>query len=144
MSTTKDAASLTGLVKKAQPDLTRYETMYKTIHMNPELGHQESETAALILQHLQSLSNDFEIRTKIGGHGLIALLRNGPGKTVMLRADMDALPVVEKTNLDYASKKKQIDLDGKETPVMHGRWTGCVMDYDLCPADNRLLSSVWT
>lgn len=144
MSTTKDATSLTALVKEAQPDLTPYEALYKTIHLNPELSHQESETAALIVQHLQTLSNDFEIRTKIGGHGLIALLKNGPGKTVMLRADMDALPVAERTNLDYASHKNQIGADGKETPVMHGRSTEPVMGCALRPADNLLLSSVWT
>lgn len=145
MSATKDAAAaLTALVKKTQPDLKRYEALYKTLHLNPELSHQESETAAAVVQHLQSLSQDFDIRTKIGGHGLIALLKNGPGKTVLLRADMDALPVAEKTGLEYASIKKMISADGKETPVMHGRSTDDDMRHVLCPADRHLLYSVWS
>lgn len=107
-------------VKKSLPNLETYESLYKTIHANPELSHQESETAALIVDRLRSLSGDFETRTNIGGHGLIAILRNGNGKTVLLRADMDALPVAERTDLEYSSHKKQLGADSQETPVMHG------------------------
>lgn len=56
---------------------------------------------------------------KIGGHGVVGVLENGPGPTVLLRADMDALPVPELTGLEYASKKKGIDPDGKEVSIMH-------------------------
>lgn len=116
-----EPSSVKSIVQHARPGLQVYESLYKTIHANPELSHQESETAALVVKHLKSLGGDFDIRTGIGGHGLIAILRNGDGKTVMLRADMDALPVAERTNLEYASHRKQIDDDGKETAVMHGR-----------------------
>ena len=121
MSLTNKAQSLKDIIKDIKPDPTVYESLYKTIHLNPELSHQESETAALIVDHIESISRDIEVRTKIGGHGLIAVLRNGDGKTVMLRADMDALPVAERTGLEYASHKKQLGADGKETPVMHGK-----------------------
>ncbi|KAL2395104.1 N(alpha)-acyl-glutamine aminoacylase [Exophiala dermatitidis] len=107
------------LIEDARPDMAGYETLYKYIHKHPELSHQEAETASLIVQQLEALSADLEIRTGIGGHGLVAILRNGPGSTVLLRADFDALPVAEKTNLEYASVRTQIDSSGKETPVMH-------------------------
>lgn len=94
--------------------------MYKTIHANPELSHQEAETAALVVDHLRKLSQDFEIRCNIGGHGLIAILKNGPGEVVLLRADMDALPVAERTGLEYASKKKAVDIRGDLKDVGHG------------------------
>lgn len=116
MSTTTAA-----VIRECRPDLTTYEAVYKNIHANPELSHCESETASLIIQHLRGLSADFEIRAGIGGHGLIAILQNGTGKTVLLRADIDALPVTERTGLEYASLRRQIGNDGKEMPVMHGR-----------------------
>lgn len=109
------------LIEDARPDMAGYETLYKYIHKHPELSHQEAETASLIVRQLKALSANFEIRTGIGGHGLVAILRNGPGSTVLLRADFDALPVAEKTNLEYASVRTQIDSSGKETPVMHGK-----------------------
>lgn len=109
------------VIEGARPDLMIYESLYKKIHANPELSHQESQTASLIVQHLRELSTHLDIRTGIGGHGLIAILRNGAGPTVLLRADMDALPVAERTNLEYASFRKQLRSDGKETPVMHGK-----------------------
>ncbi|OAL27632.1 hypothetical protein AYO20_09705 [Fonsecaea nubica] len=114
MSSTKAA-----VIRECRPGLTAYEAVYKKIHANPELSHCESETASLIIQHLRGLSADFEIRAGIGGHGLIAILHNGSGKTVLLRADIDALPVAERTGLEYASLRRQIGRDGKETPVMH-------------------------
>ncbi|EXJ86977.1 hypothetical protein A1O3_03932 [Capronia epimyces CBS 606.96] len=119
MSSTEQPPSSREIIKTFRPDLQVYESLYKTIHLNPELSHQESQTAALIVDHLKHLSDEFEIRTNIGGHGLIAILKNEPGKTILLRADMDALPVAERTNLEYASHKRQLGADGKETPVMH-------------------------
>lgn len=118
-------SSLRSTIDRCRPDLKTYESLYKQIHANPELSHQEIETAALISQHLTKLSSGFEIRNGIGGSGLIAILKNGPGKTVMLRADMDALPVAEKTGLEYASQKKQVNSSGKEVSVMHGECPLC-------------------
>lgn len=102
------------------PDLTKYEALYKKLHANPELSHQERETSSLVAQHLRNLDGGLDIHTEIGGFGLFATLRNGNGATLLLRADMDALPVAERTNLEYASTRKQLDKNGKETPVMHG------------------------
>ena len=115
------ADSIRAIVEGSHPQLQTYESLYKTLHANPELSHQESESAALILKHLISLSSDFDIRTHIGGNGLIAILKNGAGETVLLRADMDALPVKEMTGLDYASHKQATDIHGEVQHVMHGR-----------------------
>jgi metal-dependent amidase/aminoacylase/carboxypeptidase family protein len=109
------------LVDRYRTDLTEYEEIYKKLHANPELSDLEEETANLIEKHLRKLSSDLEIKTKIGGFGLIAICRNGIGRTVMLRADFDALPVAEKTGLEYASEKKMQDVHGDVKPVMHGR-----------------------
>ncbi len=102
-------------------DLSQYEEIYKTLHANPELSNMEEQTAKLIESHLRALSPDLGIKTKIGGHGLIAICKNGSGKTILLRADFDALPVEEKTGLEYASKKKMQDVNGDLKPVMHGK-----------------------
>ena len=105
-----------------RPELSSYEQLYKHLHANPELSTQERETAELVIKHLRQLSSDLDIRTNIGGCGLAAILKNGSGKTVLLRADMDALPVREKTGLPYASTKTMKDTDGLEKPVMHGKF----------------------
>lgn len=105
-----------------RPDIHPYEALYKHLHTHPELSTQEAETAATILSHLKTLPNSakLSIRTGIGGHGLTATLPNGAGPTILLRADFDALPVLEQTGLPYASTARQIDdRDGVEKPVMH-------------------------
>lgn len=115
--------TFSNLIKSHRPDLTPYETFYKALHLDPELSLQESKTAAKIQSHLTSLG--FETTTSIGGHGLIGIFRNGgdgqsSSKTVLIRADMDALPLAEITGLPYASTKRMIDVaDGVEKPVMH-------------------------
>jgi amidohydrolase len=96
------------------PDL---EALYKDVHSHPELSMQETRTAALAAQRLKAAG--FEVTTGIGKTGVVGLLRNGDGPTVMLRADMDALPVEEATGVPYASKVKATDRDGKSVPVMH-------------------------
>jgi len=90
----------------------------KWFHAHPELSFQEQETAAAIVKHLETF-NAYEIHASIGGHGVAAVLKNGPGKTILLRADIDALPVEERTGLEYASKKTMKDLEGMEKKVMH-------------------------
>ena len=117
-------SSLTAILDKHRPDLATYEDLYKYLHANPELSMQEKETAQLIAERLSKLSSDLDIRKNIGGHGLVAILKNGAGKTVLLRADIDALPVAEKTGLPYASKKTMKDVDGIVKPVMHGEHLG--------------------
>lgn len=113
-------AAISELVNKHRPDLAPYEELYKYYHANPELSNQEKETAAHIAKYLgEKISPDFDIRPNIGGHGIAALFHNGPGPTILLRADFDALPVEERTGLPYASKKRMRDADGVEKPVMH-------------------------
>ncbi|KAL9617895.1 MAG: hypothetical protein Q9160_007322 [Pyrenula sp. 1 TL-2023] len=108
------------LIARHLPDLGPFETLYQHFHAHPELSTQESSTAATIASHLRSLSSSLDIKTGIGGHGLCAILRNGPGKIVLLRADIDALPIIEKTGLPYASTQTQHDnTDGLVRPVMH-------------------------
>lgn len=112
-------SSISELVDSVKLDLGPYEELYKHFHSHPELSNQEKETAATIVAHLSKL-DAFEITTEIGGHGFAGVMKNGPGNTVLLRADMDALPVKETTGLPYASTKTMMnDRTGDETPVMH-------------------------
>jgi hippurate hydrolase len=96
------------------PDL---EKLYTDIHAHPELSMQETRTAGMAAEHLQQAG--FDVTTAVGKTGVVGLLRNGDGPTVMLRADMDALPVEEATGVDYASKVKVTGEDGQSVPVMH-------------------------
>ena len=112
-------SNISSLVEKHRPELDKYEELYKHFHANPELSNQEKETAARCVEELKKISGDFDCRTGIGGHGIAALLKNGEGPTILLRADFDALPVEERTGLPYASKKRMVDADGREKPVMH-------------------------
>jgi amidohydrolase len=96
------------------PDLA---TIYKDIHSHPELSMQETRTAGVAADHLRALG--YEVTTGVGKTGVVGLLRSGEGPTVMLRADMDALPVQEATGLPYASKVTAADSAGKSVPVMH-------------------------
>ncbi len=93
------------------------ESVYKDIHSHPELSMQENRTARIAADHLGAAG--YEVTTGVGKTGVIGLLRNGDGPTVMLRADMDALPVEEATGLPYASGATATDSDGKTVPVMH-------------------------
>ena len=96
------------------PDL---EKLYKDVHSHPELSMHETRTAGLAADRLNAAG--YEVTTGVGKTGVVGLLRNGDGPTVMLRADMDALPVTEATGLPYASIVTSTDDDGKSTPVMH-------------------------
>ncbi len=99
------------------PALDNFYAAYKDFHLHPELGKQESRTASIVADFLKSLG--YRVETKIGGHGVCGVLHNGKGRTILLRADMDALPVKEETNLPYASKVIQKDSTGRDVPVMH-------------------------
>ena len=112
------AQSLSALLSSVHLDLAPYEALYKHLHAHPELSNQEKVTAETVAAYLAKL-NVFEIFTNIGGHGLAAVLRNGPGKAVLLRSDLDGLPIKEETGLPYASTVRQVSLQGEEKPVMH-------------------------
>jgi hippurate hydrolase len=96
------------------PDL---ESLYKDVHSHPELSMEEERTSALAADRLRAAG--YEVTTGVGKTGVVGLLRNGDGPTVMLRADMDALPVEEATGLPYASKVTAQDGEGKTVPVSH-------------------------
>ena len=91
--------------------------LYKDLHQNPELSYKEFKTSKKLSLILEELG--YEVTNGIGGNGVVALLKNGEGKTVMLRADMDGLPVKEKTGASYASKTKTLNDDGQEVFTMH-------------------------
>jgi len=107
------AASFAGL-DALLPDL---EELYKDIHAHPELSMHETRTAGIAAQRLRDAG--YEVTTGVGKTGVVGLLHNGEGPIVMVRADMDALPVAEATGLPYASKVTATDDEGNTVPVMH-------------------------
>ena len=117
MSSSLQADALKRLVAGLPDLLPSLETAYKDVHAHPELSMQESRTAAITAKHLAD--HGYEVTTGIGKTGVVGLLRNGGGPTVMLRADMDALPIREDTGLDYASAATGTDPSGETVPVAH-------------------------
>lgn len=113
MTTDSAVAILTGL------DGLRgsIEDFYRDLHRNPELSHAEHRTGARVAERLRAAG--YEVHDQVGGTGVVGVLRNGTGRTVLLRADMDALPVREATGLPYASTVTATDAAGDEVPVMH-------------------------
>ena len=91
--------------------------LYRHLHQNPELSLQEKETAARMADELRGLG--VEVTTGVGGHGVVGVLKNGNGNVLMLRADMDALPIAEQTGLPHASKVRTQDPRGATVGVMH-------------------------
>lgn len=92
-------------------------SLYRHLHKHPELSYHEKETAEKLASHLTDLG--FDVTTDVGGHGLVGVLQNGEGPTILMRTDLDALPVVEDTGLPYASTVKTSDDAGTEVGVMH-------------------------
>lgn len=109
--------NLSRILGQYRLDLQPFEKIYRHLHSHPELSGQEEQTARTAAGHLRSLN--YEVHTKIGGHGVAGVLRNGDGPTILLRAEMDALPLEEKTRLPYASKRYVKDADGVSKPVSH-------------------------
>jgi len=97
--------------------LPELESVYKDLHSHPELSMQENRTARIAADRLRAAG--YEVTTGVGKTGVVGLLRNGDGPIIMLRADMDALPVKEATGLPYASSATATDSEGKTVPVMH-------------------------
>lgn len=151
----------------AQPDYaqavrddyaTSLATLWDHLHRHPELSFQETRTAAKIAEELRSIAG-IDVTEGVGGTGIVGVLRNGPGRTVLIRADMDGLPVEERSGLPNASTARQVGLDGVEVPVMHAcghdvhmtsligtarrlaamtnRWSGTVV-FVVQPAEERL------
>ena len=91
--------------------------LYRDLHQHPELSFQETRTAAIAAERLRAAG--FDTTEGVGGTGVVGVLRNGPGPTALLRADMDALPVLEDTGLEYASTARGVDRDGHDVPIAH-------------------------
>jgi hippurate hydrolase len=103
--------------KRVNAHLEDLVTFYKDLHSNPELSLKEVRSAARLAGELKKLG--FEVTTKFGATGVVGVLKNGKGPTVLLRTDMDALPVTEATGLPYASKVRVRDKNDNEVSVMH-------------------------
>jgi len=108
------ADPLTDAVRADMPSLL---AVYRDLHAHPELSLQETRSAGIMAAEARRLG--FTVTTGVGGTGVVAVLRNGPGPVVMLRADMDGLPVTEQTNLPFASRVRATTREGAETGVMH-------------------------
>ncbi|MHA6289654.1 M20 metallopeptidase family protein [Maricaulis sp. CAU 1757] len=115
------AAAQSGNDALRQAIISDYEAhlgpLYEHFHANPELSLMEVDTAARLAEELRGLG--FEVTEQVGGTGVVAVMENGEGPTLMLRADMDGLPVEEQTGLSYASTARGTDRRGVESPVMH-------------------------
>lgn len=109
--------SISSIIEENRPRIGHFEEIYKDLHQHPELSSRESRTASIVAKHLRSLH--FKTYENVGGHGVVGVFPNGPGRTILLRADMDALPILEETNLPYASHERMTDTDGQDKPVMH-------------------------
>jgi hippurate hydrolase len=114
---TKETSSSDPALARLPGLLPELEALYTDVHAHPELSMQETRTAELAAERLRAAG--YDVTTAIGRTGVVGLLRNGEGPIVMLRADMDALPVEEMTGLPYASKVRATDRDGTTVPVMH-------------------------
>lgn len=120
------AAAATAAPAAAQPDFApavaqdyrgHLEALFLDFHRNPELSYRETRTAGIIARELRAAGA--EVTERVGGTGVVGLLRNGEGPTVLVRADMDGLPLREESGLPYASTARQTGIDNVEAPVMH-------------------------
>src|SRR5258708_40245578 len=118
LSLLSDGASAqnTPLDKQVNAVVPDAQALYFDLHQHPELSSHETRTAAELATRLRALG--YEVTEHVGGTGIVGVLKNGPGPTVMLRTELDALPVEEKTGLPYASKVRAKDDNGREVSVM--------------------------
>lgn len=114
VATPAASAALSDAIKADMPQLM---TLYRDIHAHPELSMQEVRTPALLAPQMRKLG--FDVTEHVGKTGLVAVMKNGPGPVLLIRADMDALPVREQTGLSFASQVMGKLPDGTVTPVMH-------------------------
>nr|WP_211323487.1 amidohydrolase [Prauserella marina] len=110
-------AAVTARLDSEPGFLADLEALYTDLHRHPELGFAETRTARVLADRLTSAG--YEVHTGIGGTGVLGVLRNGEGPAVLLRADIDALPVEERTGLPYASTARAVDAEGRDVAVMH-------------------------
>src|ERR1700749_3803124 len=112
------------LAASAEKQLPALTETYKHLHRNPELSHHEEKTSALLAGELRKLG--YTVTERVGkypdgsqAYGVVAILQNGAGPRLLIRTDMDALPVEEKTGLDYASTVRSTNAQGQDVGVMH-------------------------
>lgn len=108
----------TAVAEKLAANYPALDALYQDLHRHPELSLMEERTAGVVARELRAAG--YAVTEKIGGHGVVGVLENGPGPVLLIRADMDALPLEEETGLAYASKVRVKNLSGQEVPVMHG------------------------
>ncbi|HUR53874.1 MAG TPA: amidohydrolase [Gemmataceae bacterium] len=108
---------LAAVDKKLDVEVKELVALYQHLHANPELSLMETKTAARLADEMRKAG--YEVTEKVGGNGVVAVLKNGPGPVVLIRTDMDGLPVTEQTGLPYASKVRMKDRSGTEVGVMH-------------------------
>ncbi len=146
------------LAAEIEADFDNYlAPLFVHFHRNPELSFLENETAARMALELRAAG--VEVTENVGGTGVVGMLENGEGPLILIRADMDGLPVLEKSGLDYASTSRQVGLDGQSYPVMHAcghdvhitsligtarklvemkdKWSGTIM-FIVQPAEERV------
>lgn len=129
------AAHAVQAVLEALPDVRGWqEDFYRDVHAHPELSHREYKTAKKVAGRLDSFG--YHVHEGIGGTGVVGILRNGDGPVVLLRAEMDALPVLEATGLPYSSTVTDTDSHGNEVPVAHvcghDMHTTCLLGAPSC------------
>jgi amidohydrolase len=105
------------IVRRLNDETPALVALYKHLHAHPELAMQEEKTAARLAKEMRAAG--FDVAEKVGGTGVVAVLKNGAGPTILVRADMDGLPIEEQTGLPYASKERVRDRDGLDVGVMH-------------------------
>ena len=111
-----NAQSVERIDDKIAGNLEEHEMIYKHFHQYPELSFKEFKTSEKLSDELEKLG--FKVTRNVGGNGFVGLMKNGPGPVIMIRTDLDALPLQEKTGLSFASKVIMPDADGTEMPVM--------------------------
>ena len=112
-----DVPALKAAIEKSfEADYPKLDALYKDLHAYPELAFQEVKTAAKLAAEMRAIG--FEVTEKVGKTGLVAIYKNGDGPTILVRTELDALPMEEKTGLDYASREKTV-VNGRETFVAH-------------------------
>ena len=112
-----DAALKSAITAQVAADYPQLDAFYKDLHATPELSLAEEQTSVKVAAQLRTAG--FEVTEKFGGFGVVAVLKNGAGPTVLIRCDLDALPVQEETGLAYASTVHAKDYTGRDVPVMH-------------------------
>ena len=133
-----NAALHDSVSRKIAAEYASLETLYRDLHAQPELSLMEERTAGVIARELRAAG--FDVTEKVGGFGVVGVLKNGAGPTLMLRTDLDGLPVEEETGLPYASKTRVKDLTGREVATMHA--CGHDIHMTVFTGTARVLSSL--